>query len=74
MSIKKQIRDEVERLSGYKVSDFNTCSKENYYADGMIVSNFWDLIDSSENIVIIGDYDVDGICASYIMAYSIKSV
>ena len=43
-------------------------------ADGDVVSKFWDLIESAKVIVIIGDYDVDGVCASYIMSTSIKSV
>lgn len=74
LSLQERIKSEVERLSGNKYTDYAKWQKENYLADGDVVSKFWDLIESAKVIVIIGDYDVDGVCASYIMSTSIKSV
>lgn len=72
--LKEEIYAEIERLSGNKKEVYERWKKENYLADGEIVSKFWDLIEKAKNILILGDYDVDGICATYIMATSIKSV
>ena len=45
-----------------------------YMTDGETVSNFWKEVEDAEYIRIIGDYDVDGICACHIMLTSIQSV
>lgn len=45
-----------------------------YYIDGKVVSDFWNYIQKSTGVAIIGDYDVDGICSTYIMGKSIQKV
>lgn len=72
--LRQRIREEVEALSGNHFSDYEKWRKEEYLADGNTVSRFWDLVEESTAVRIVGDYDVDGICASYIMATSIKNV
>lgn len=74
MTLKGQIKKTIEILSGNKCEVYAKWEHENYLADGEIVSNFWDLVERAISITIIGDYDVDGICASYIMASSVKNV
>lgn len=43
-----------------------------YYADGSMVGEFWDNVRRAPGCAVIGDYDVDGICATYIMGKSIQ--
>lgn len=45
-----------------------------YYIDQEVASKFWNEIKKAPMVAIVGDYDVDGICAEYIMGKSIKSV
>lgn len=45
---------------------------DTYPVDGQVISTFWKEIELAENIIIIGDYDVDGICASHILSTGIK--
>lgn len=45
-----------------------------YYMDSKVVGEFWDNIYKAPAVAIIGDYDVDGICATYIMGESIQKV
>lgn len=47
--------------------------KDSYRTDGKIVSKFWDYVDKASQVIIIGDYDVDGVCASHILSTSIRS-
>ena len=47
---------------------------DKYLADGQTVAEFWRYIQNAPFIIIIGDYDVDGKCAEYILLKSIKSV
>lgn len=72
--LKEMIRAKVEQLSGYPAAAYKEWQKKDYPADGNIVSAFWDLVEKAPSAVIIGDYDVDGICASFIMASSIHNV
>ena len=43
-----------------------------YYMDSATVYKFWDYIRKAPNIIIVGDYDADGISATYILGKSIK--
>ena len=45
-----------------------------YYMDGRTVSEFWDNVQKAPGVAIIGDYDVDGICGTYIMGRSVQKV
>lgn len=46
---------------------------DRYSADGRIVSKFWEYIRQAPAIIVIGDYDCDGICASHILSQSVRS-
>lgn len=48
--------------------------KHPYYAKKETVHKFWEYIEQAPKVVIIGDYDVDGICASHILLQSIRHV
>lgn len=45
-----------------------------YDVNGRVVSKFWNNIQNAPAVVIVGDYDCDGICASHIMSTSIHSL
>ena len=45
---------------------------EKYQADGDTVAQFWNYIKPAPAVYIVGDYDVDGICATYTMKASIR--
>lgn len=45
-----------------------------FYIDGDVVSEFWRYITNAPAVAVVGDYDCDGITASYIMAKSIKEL
>lgn len=45
---------------------------EKYQADGDTVAKFWDYVGNAPAVMIVGDYDVDGICATHTMRSSIK--
>lgn len=65
-ALHNQLGTTDEVLMGWENND--------YPADGHAVSKFWKEVENSPVIKIIGDYDVDGICASYIMWKSIRSL
>ena len=44
------------------------------YIDGDLVGEFWGHIQKAPAVAIVGDYDCDGICATYCMAKTIKEV
>lgn len=45
-----------------------------YLMDSATVIKFWQYIEKAPAVIIVGDYDCDGICASYILGKSIKNV
>lgn len=45
-----------------------------YYMDSESATKFWNEVKKAPMVAIVGDYDVDGICAEYIMGKSVKSV
>lgn len=68
--ISKRILSQLNVSSSEELSKW---SSRDYQADGKLVTKFWDAIEKAPAVKIIGDYDVDGICASYIMATSIQN-
>lgn len=72
--LQNKIIHTVENLSGHKVTEFSRWERKPYLADGSIVSEFWDLIEEATAVLLIGDYDVDGICAVFIIATAIHNV
>lgn len=45
-----------------------------YEMDSQTVAKFWSLVESAPAVGVVGDYDCDGICGSYIMARAIRAV
>lgn len=45
----------------------------NYPVDPNTIARFWNEVDKAPEIRVVGDYDVDGQCAVYIIAKGIKS-
>lgn len=45
-----------------------------YLMDGITVAEFWDHVDKAPAVRIVGDYDVDGVCATYIMIRAIQVI
>ncbi len=53
--------------------DLDRWAKDPFLMDSATVLKFWDYIDKTSHVVIVGDYDCDGITASYIMSKAIKT-
>ncbi len=53
--------------------DLDRWQKDPFLMDSATVLKFWDYVAKAPHIVIVGDYDCDGITASYIMSKAIKS-
>ena len=45
-----------------------------FYIDGDVVGEFWSYIKKAPAVAVIGDYDCDGITASYIMTKAVKEL
>jgi single-stranded-DNA-specific exonuclease len=65
-ALKNQLGVTEEILSSWET--------EKYPVDGQVISHFWGYVKDAPAITIVGDYDCDGICASYIMSTGIKSL
>ena len=64
-----------ENIKSHLKADKTTLEKwleDPFYIDGDLVSEFWRHIENAPGVAVIGDYDCDGITASYIMTRSIK--
>lgn len=55
-------------------SELEIWKKKTYLMDKTVTDKFWNYVKNAIAVRIIGDYDVDGVCASYIMAKSIKAL
>lgn len=55
-------------------SELSQWESDPYYMDNSTVIRFWDTIEKAPAVQIVGDYDVDGIMSSYILAKSIMQV
>lgn len=76
-----RIADHIKSIDNYILNNLQTTKESlhdwetnRYLMDGRTVTKFWDEVEKAPAIRIIGDYDVDGILASFIMAKSIKLV
>lgn len=68
------VKDKV--LGNFHIAeqDLSKWESDPYYMDNSTVIRFWDIIEKAPAVRIVGDYDVDGIMSSYILAKSIMSV
>lgn len=53
------------------ITPINQWKEQEYIKDKSVIEKFWKLCEQAEYIKIIGDYDVDGICSTYILYKSI---
>ena len=51
--------------------DLKEWENEMYLMDPEVVETFWEEVKAAPHIEVVGDYDVDGICATYIMIKAI---
>lgn len=52
--------------------DLTFWANDLYLMDSQTVYRFWQYIEHAPAVAIVGDYDCDGICSSYILSASIK--
>lgn len=45
-----------------------------YYLDVGVCNRFWNEVKKAPKVAIVGDYDADGICGTYIMGKGVKAV
>lgn len=76
ITLQKKHKMELERALrhqlGVSMEELESWEKSAYMADGFSVSKFWKEIEDASHVKIVGDYDVDGICASHVLSQSIK--
>lgn len=72
-----KVQQHIEQIDSYILRNLNATKEslkkwesDRYLMDNRAVTRFWDEVEKAPAIRIVGDYDIDGICASYIMAYS----
>lgn len=68
------LEEKLHNQLGTTPSVLKTWETDPYPVDGKTVSQFWNKIEKASAVRIVGDYDVDGICASHILSTSIRSV
>lgn len=54
--------------------NLKTWASDDYLMDNRTVAKFWDEVEKATAVRIVGDYDTDGICASYILAYAVGHI
>lgn len=76
-----KIQHHIKQLDSYILGNLNATKESlkewesgRYLMDNRTVTMFWDEVEKAPSVRIVGDYDTDGICAAYIMAYSIGRV
>lgn len=71
---KKILEKELYKQLDINASTLKEWETDTYPVDGYIISKFWKEIEKAPYVQIVGDYDVDGICASHILSTSIRSL
>lgn len=71
----------LEKIRNIVLNNLGTCEYElnrwkhrPYLMDGAVVANFWDYVADAPAVRVVGDYDVDGVCATYIIVRAIQAV
>lgn len=70
---KIKLEEKLYNQLGVNAATLREWEKDSYPVDGEVVSKFWKEIELTPCIEIVGDYDVDGICASHILSTAIKN-
>ncbi len=64
----------MKQMSISRLSELEGWKNEPYLMDKNVVTKFWDMVRDANDIVIVGDYDCDGVTASAIMIKAIREV
>ncbi len=76
--MKRYKRDELKQdLQRNLKADENTLTSwmnNPFYIDGDLVGEFWRHIQNAPAVAVVGDYDCDGICSTYVIAKAVKEV
>lgn len=71
---KEELRKNLQRNLKADENTLKNWMENPAFIDGDLVGEFWGHVQKAPAVAVIGDYDCDGICSTYIMAKSIKSV
>ncbi len=71
--VQKQLREDILMQMGTTDEVLDAWDQGTYPADANVVADFWGHIKKAPEVVIVGDYDFDGISASHIMRTAIES-
>lgn len=64
----------LEQMNISSQAELESWEKNSYPVNREVALEFWDMIGHSSHIVIIGDYDVDGVCSTYELTKAIKAL
>lgn len=73
-SIEEIIRADLHKRQGTSDEILKEWATDPYPVNGEVATKFWNYVRDNKYIEIVGDYDVDGICASFIMTSAIKEL
>lgn len=74
MTVIEKLRQQILSNLGVSQAEFESWKTKDYVTSKEVVQTFIDLAKNADKIWIFGDYDCDGICASYIMAKELKAL
>lgn len=72
--VKEIIKEALHKRQGTTDEILKEWETDPYPVNGEVAAKFWNYVRDNEYIEIIGDYDVDGICASFIMTSAIREL
>ena len=71
--LQKKLEHQIEAQMGIENKQIlQQWQNNSYMMDQNIALQFWDEIEKAPAVYIVGDYDCDGVCASYIMSKAIR--
>lgn len=64
---------EIQKQLDASLDDLKVWEESKYYIDPKIPTNFWKEVKDAPAVAVVGDYDCDGICSSYISIKAVKT-
>ena len=74
MNLEEKVEKKILENLGCTKEQVELWEEPSYEMDKAVVKEFWGYVSKAPAIYLLGDYDVDGIVALYIMATSIKEL
>lgn len=71
--LQSQIEQQILKNLHVTKPEFDSWKTKSYPTDPIVLEQFQKLIEQSDQVHIIGDYDCDGVCSTYIMQKLIES-